>query len=63
VRVVARDVIALRPEALDGSLGWPALEGEGAGFEALDDGIAGEEGFFGEPDCGVEGFVACVVDG
>lgn len=47
VRVVAVCHVALRAQTFDGGVGRPALEREGAGFEALDGGVAGHEGFFG----------------
>lgn len=62
-RVVARGVVALGPEALDERVGGPALEGEGAGFEALRQAGAGEQGFVGVADGGVVRFGAGVEDG
>ena len=62
VRVVARRVVALGPEAFDESFLRPALETEGAGFDALDCGVAVYEGFFGFADRVVGGFLAGVED-
>lgn len=53
--IVARDVVALGPQALDESVGRPALEGEGAGFDALHEARAREQGFVGSAHAGVVG--------
>ena len=60
--VVARDVITLGPQPLEKRVSWPALEGEGAGFDALECLVTGHEGFVRFADLGVGGFVAAVED-
>lgn len=62
VRIVPGDVIPLRPEALDVRFARPALEGEGAGLDALDEGVAVDEGFVGFADLVVGLFDAAVED-
>ena len=59
--IVARDVVALGPQALNESVGGPALEGEGAGFDALHERRAREQGFVGSAHVGVGGFVGAAV--
>lgn len=62
VFVVAGDVVALGPHALDVEVWFPALEGGGAGFEAADGVVAGEEGAVGESGRGVDFGGLAVVD-
>lgn len=45
VRIVAADIVALGPEAFDVRALRPALEGQRAGFNALDQVIAVDERF------------------
>ena len=60
--IVPGDVVALGPQALDVSVGRPALEGQGAGFDALHERRAREEGFVGFAHVGVCAFGGAGVD-
>lgn len=57
VRVVARKVIPLRPQPLDVRLLRPALERQCPGFDALDDGVAVDQGLLRFAD-----FLVCGLD-
>lgn len=63
LRVVTGNVVALGPEAFDESVGWPALKGQSAGFDALHERRAWDERFVGFAHGGVAGFHAGVEDG
>ena len=62
VRIVPTRSVALGPEALDERVRGPALEGEGAGFEALHSGVAGDASLFRLADAVVRDFLAGVED-
>lgn len=62
VRVMARAVVALRPETLDESVAGPALEGQRSLLDALDRVVAGDAGFFAFADGGVEGLGGAIED-
>ena len=59
--VVARDVVALGPQALYESVGWPALKGQGAALDALHEWRAREQRFVGFAHVGVGAFVRAAV--
>lgn len=61
-RIVARDVIALGPEAFDKGVGGPALEGQGAAFDALHERRAREQCFVGFAHVGVCAFGVAAED-
>jgi len=63
VAVVARDVVALRPHALDVQGGPPALEGARALLDAAHDAVAVEQGAVGQAGRRVDAFGDAVVDG
>jgi hypothetical protein len=53
--IMPRDVVSLCPEPLDEGILRPALEREGAGFDATDGVAAWQEGLLGESDGRVVG--------
>lgn len=59
---MAGDIVSLRPQTFDESARRPALEGESAGFDALDQWRARDHGFVGFAHVAIGAFDAAVKD-